>query len=227
MWSNSFYLTGHKPQMTSRSTTLGTFVAELMQKQHFTNRSLAAAAGISEGAVRNLLKFGTETDAKDPDARTLQLVAQALGINPLRLYRLAGYLPPTPDIHSVRAEFVADIFDRLSFEQQLAILGVLDAMVKIPEVSQTVQEIRDNPSHPLAGFDLHATNLTRLIANELIAKYDITEVVDLNRIEPEAQLFNYQWKNLPAGTQERVKALIKHKLALDYDPTMVDPKWRK
>ena len=97
-------------------------------------------------------------------------------------------------------------------------------MIKKPDMNQTIQEIRENPSDPLAGFDLHALQLIRLMANELIAKYDITEVVDLNRIEPEAQLFNYQWKNLPVGTQERVKALIKHKLALDYDPTMVDPK---
>jgi transcriptional regulator with XRE-family HTH domain len=227
MWSNSLYLTGRKPQMTSRATTLGAFVAELMQKQRYTNRALAAAAGISEGAVRNILKFGVEADARDPEARTLQLVAQALGINPLRLYRMAGYLPPTPDVHSVRAEFVADIFDHLTFDQQQAILSVLDTMVKKPDMNQTIQEIRENPSDPLAGFDLQAMQLIRLMANELIAKYDITEVVDLNRIEPEAQLFNYQWKNLPVGTQERVKALIKHKLALDYDPTMVDPKWRK
>jgi hypothetical protein len=30
--------------------------------------------------------------------------------------------------------------------------------------------------------------------------------------------------NLPDSVQHRVKVLIKHKLALDYDPTMVDPK---
>ncbi len=30
-----------------------------------------------------------------------------------------------------------------------------------------------------------------------------------------------------ADMQERIKALIRHKLSLDTDPTMVDEEWRK
>lgn len=213
--------------MTSRVTTLGGFITELMEKQQHSNRSLAAAAGISEGAVRNLLKYGTDTRAKDPDARTLQQVANALGVNPLRLYRLAGYLPPAPDTHSVRAEFVADVFDRLPVDKQEAVLGVLDAMADQPAVTRTVQEIRSDRLNPLAGFDLQSPHITRLMANELIAQYQMTETVDVDRIEPEAQVFQNQWKDLPQATQERIKALIRHKLSLDYDPTMVNPEWRK
>jgi transcriptional regulator with XRE-family HTH domain len=212
--------------MTSRATTLGGFIAELMEKQQHSNRSLAAAAGISEGAVRNLLKYGREPKAKDPDARTLQSVANALGVNPLRLYRLAGYLPPAPDVHSVRAEFVADVFDRLAPDKQEAVLGVIDAMADNSTVNRVVQEIRNNPSNPLAGFDLHQPRITRLIANELIVKYQMTEVVDIDKIEPDAQVFTNKWSDLPPGNQERIKALIRHKLTLQYDPTMVDPEWR-
>ena len=213
--------------MTSRATTLGGFIAELMEKHQHSNRSLAAAAGISEGAVRNLLKYGRDRGAKDPDARTLQQVADALGVNPLRLYRLAGYLSVVPDAHSVRAEFVADVFDKLPIEKQEAVLGVIDAMADNSSVTQTVREIRSDRSNPLAGFDVLAPHVARVIANELIVIYRMSEAVDITRIEPDVQVFQYKWKDLPQDTQERIKALIKHKLSLGYDPTMVDPEWRE
>lgn len=212
--------------MTSRSTTLGGFIAELMARHQYSNRSLAGVAGISEGAIRNILKHGLETDAKDPDAKTLQVIANALDVHPLRLYRLAGYLPPDEDTHSVRAEFVADIFDRLPSEKQEAVLGVLDAMAGNEKVSKTVQAIRADSDNPLAGFDLQAPKLLRVMANKLIAHYQMTEGVDISRIEDDAKIMQYKWADLPQSTQERIKALIRHKLSLDYDPTMVDPEWR-
>jgi len=150
-----------------------------------------------------------------------------MGVNPLRLYRLAGYLPSIPDTHSVRAEFVADVFDKLPVDKQEAVLGVLDAMADRPTVTNVVREIRSDRLNPLAGFDLHMPHIVRRIANELIVKYQITELVDVDRIEPDAQVFQNKWKDLPEATQERIKALIQHKLSLDYDPTMVDPEWRK
>lgn len=212
--------------MNSKATTLGRFVAELMEKNRHSNRSLATAADISEGAVRNLLKYGIDASAKDPDARTLHRVANALGVNPLRLYRLAGYLPPAPETHTVRAEFVADVFDRLPVEKQEAVLGVIDAMAESSSVTKTVNEIRTDRSNPLAGFDIHAPHLVRVMANDLIAKYQMREAVDIDNIEPDAQLYQYKWKDLPQSTQKRIKALIRHKLSLDYDPTMVDSEWR-
>ena len=212
--------------MTSRATTLGGFIAELMEKHQHSNRSLAAVAGISEGAVRNVLKYGIDAKAKEPDARTLQQVANALGVNPLRLYRLAGYLPPAADSHSVRAEFVADVFDRLPVDKQEAVLGVLDAMADSQSVSRTVQEIRSDAANPLAGFDLQSPRIARLMANELIVKYQMTEMADIDQIKQDAQVFQNKWKDLPQATQERIKALIRHKLSLDYDPTMVEPEWR-
>ena len=150
-----------------------------------------------------------------------------MGVNPLRLYRLAGYLPSVPDIHSVRAEFVADLFDKLPVDKQEAVLGVLDAMSDRPSVTNIVREIRSDRSNPLAGFDLHMPQIVRMIANELIVKYEITELADIDRIDPDALAFKYKWKELPQSTQQRIKALIQHKLSLDYDPTMVDPEWRK
>jgi hypothetical protein len=213
--------------MSSQTTTLGGFIADLMERQQHSNRSLATSARISEGAVRNLLKFGIDKNAKDPDARTIQQVAHALGVNPLRLYRLAGYLPPVPDTHSVRAEFVADVFDKLPPDKQDAVLGVLDAMADNPSVRMTVKDIRSDSSNPVSGFDLNMPIIARVIANELIVKYQMTEPIDVSRIEDDAQVFIYKWGDLYPSSQERIKALIRHKLSLQYDPTMVDPEWRR
>lgn len=212
--------------MASRANTLGQFLAELMVKHDYTNRSLAAAAGVSESAVRNLLKVGVESGAKDPDAKTLSLVAKALDVDALRLFRLAGYIPPMPAAHSVRADYLAEIFDELPSEKQDAVLGVLEAMVDKSEHKTAIREMRDEPSNPIAGIDIAMPNLARLMANHLIVQYQMTEPVEASAIDPEAQFLQYKWKDLPKEMQERVKALIRHKLSLEYDPTMVDPEWR-
>lgn len=212
--------------MASRANSLGRFVAELMEKQNHSNRSLAAAAGVSESAIRNLLKYGTDPKAKDPDARTLSQVAKALEVDALRLFRLAGYIPPQPDAHSVRAEYLADSFDILPPEKQDAVLGVMEAMIDAPSRREAIQQMRRDANNPLAGIDANFPGILRLIANHLIARYDMTEPIDVSRIEPDVEVLQNRWNNLPLDTQERIKALIRQKLSLDYDPTMVDEQWR-
>ena len=213
--------------MSSTANTLGHFITDLMAKHNHTNRSLAAAAGVSESAIRNLLKVGQEKGAKDPDARTLSLVAKALDVDALRLFRLAGYIPPEPSAHSIRADYLAEMFDVLPTEKQDAVLGVLDAMIDQPAGRIAIQEMRQNPSNLLAGIDLANPGLARTLANELIAEMQMKHANEVTRIQPEAKVLQYMWKDLPTSTQERVKALIRHKLSLDYDPTMVDPEWRE
>src|SRR4051794_28586427 len=114
--------------MATFANTLGRFLADLMRSQNHNNSSLAAVAGVSESVIRNLLKHGTDSRAKDPDPRTLRRVADALGVDAMMLFRLAGYLPPQADANSVRAEYLADVFDELPPEKQDAVLGVLEAM---------------------------------------------------------------------------------------------------
>ncbi|MBZ0298195.1 MAG: helix-turn-helix domain-containing protein [Anaerolineae bacterium] len=212
--------------MPSTASTLGRFIADLMAKHDHTNRSLAAAAGVSESAIRNLLKVGEEKGAKDPDARTLSLVAKALDVDALRLFRLAGYIPPEPSAHSIRADYLAEMFDVLPTEKQDAVLGVLEAMIDQPERREAIQEMRQNPENLLAGIDLANPGLARTLANELIAEMQMKHANEVTRIRPEIKVLQYIWKDLPASTQQRVKSLIEHKLSLDYDPTMVDPEWR-
>jgi transcriptional regulator with XRE-family HTH domain len=206
--------------------TLGAFISDLMRRQQTNNVSLAAAAGVSEGVIRNLLKHGIDSRAKDPDPRTLRQVADALGVDAITLFRLAGYIPPQANVNSVRAEYLADVFDELPPEKQDAVLGVLEAMTDSDLRRQKIHVMRQAPSNPLAGFDLNSPGLIRLLANKLIAHYQMESPNESERIEPEVQVHGYKWKDLPASTQQRVKALIEHKLSLNYDPTMVDPEWR-
>jgi len=213
--------------MVDFSNSLGSFISDLMKKQQHNNVSLAAAAGVSEGVIRNLLKHGIEARAKDPDPRTLRQVADALGIDAIMLFRLAGYLPPQSDANSVRAEYLADVFDELPVEKQDAVLGVLEAMSDKRSRKETIHAMREDPKSPLTGFDLNNPNIARLMANQLIAHYQITDPSDVDRIEPDAFIINNKWKDIPSKAQERIKSLIRHKLSLSYNPTMVDPEWRE
>lgn len=212
--------------MPSTASTLGLLIADLMTKHDHTNRSLAAAAGVSESAIRNLLKVGEEKGAKDPDARTLSLVAKALDVDALRLFRLVGYIPPEPSAHSIRADYLADMFDVLPTDKQDAVLGVLEAMIDQPTGRKAIQEMRQNPDNLLSGIDLANPRLARTMANELIAEMQMKHINEVSRIQPETKVLHYLWKDLPVSTRERVKALIRYKLSLDYDPTMVDSEWR-
>ncbi|MBI5961620.1 MAG: helix-turn-helix transcriptional regulator [Chloroflexi bacterium] len=213
--------------MSDSPYTLGAFLANLMDQQKHNNVSLAEAAGVSEGVIRNLLKVGIDPKAKDPDARTLRKIADALGVNSLKLFRLVGYIPPAPDANSVRAEYLADVFDHLPPEKQDAVMGVLEAMADAPKEKKVVQEMRLSPHKALAGIDLTFPAMIREAANHLIIQYAMTAPADVERIEPDAEIAGNPWRDLPAATRQRITALIRHKLSLDYDPTMVDPEWRK
>lgn len=213
--------------MADTPHSLGAFIADLMRKQQHNNVSLAGAADVSEGVIRNLLKHGLDSRAKDPDPRTLRRVADALGIDAIMLFRLAGYIPPQSNANSVRADYLADVFDNLPLEKQDAVLGVLEAMTIHHSQKETIQAMRETSVNPLAGLDLNFPELTRLMANELIAHYQMVAPQESARIELNVSIHGHKWKDLPPTMQLRVKALIEHKLSLEYHPTMVDPEWRK
>ena len=214
-------------QMTSSATTLGHFIAELMANTDFNNSSLAAAAGVSESVIRNLLKHGIDKRAKDPDPRTLRRVADALEVDALKLFRLAGYISPQPDAISVRAEYLGKVFDELPPEKQDAVMSVLEAMSDKPKHKKTVRAMRDDSNHPLAGFDLVNPTISRVLANQLIIKLQISQPSEVELIKDDTQVLHYRWGALPYNSQQRIKALIRHKLSLNFDPTMVDPDERE
>jgi len=213
--------------MTLSANTLGRFVADLMQKHQHNNSSLAQTARVSESAVRNLLKVGLDARAKDPDGRTLRKVADALGVDPLKLFRLAGYIPAVADRISVRAEYLGVLFDRMPPEKQEAVLSLFEALADRPQAKVNVQTMRQEAQNALAGIDLSLPGALRIAANQLITDYHMNEPQDINRIEPHAQVFAADWERLPENTRERIKALIRSKLELSFDPSMVDEPYRK
>lgn len=106
-------------------------------------------------------------------------------------------------------------------------MGVLEAMSDSHTHREAIQTMRAESENPMAGLDLASPRLMRLMANQLIAHYQMQAPRESARIEPDIKVHGTAWKDLPQSTQQRVKALIEHKISLDYDPTMVDPEWRE
>src|SRR3990172_273609 len=107
--------------------SLGYFLSQVLHDRSMTNRDLARGAGISDAAISNLLKYGSETKVKAPDAQTLRAIADFLEINPAHLFVLAGYLPAQSPT-SVRAQIIAEAFDRMLPDRQNALIGVVEAL---------------------------------------------------------------------------------------------------
>lgn len=142
------------------------------------------------------------------------------------LFRLAGYIAPAATANSVRAEYLADVFDQLPSDKQDTVMSVLEAMTEKAKTKTTIQEMRRTAHDSLAGLDLSFPAMLREAANQLIAHYAMTTPVDIDRIAPETEVLRNQWADLPKDTRERILALIRYKLSLEYDPTMVDENWR-
>ena len=213
--------------MADTSYTLGGFIADLMRKAQHSNVSLAAIAGVSEGVIRNLLKVGIDPKAKDQEPRTLRRIADALGINAIMLFRLAGYLPPQAASNSVRADYLADIFDELAPEKQDAVLGVIESMTDRITQKHSLEMMRDQLTNPLAGIELNFPQVRRLLANQLIAHYQMTQPMDVQVIEPDVTIHGTRWNELPVSLKQQVISLVRYKLSLEYNPAMVEPEWRE
>ncbi len=212
--------------------TLGGFLSRQLETRKLSNRALATGAGIAEGVVRNMLQHGISDRAKDPDPRTLSAVAVYLGIDPLILFRLAGYIPPASIGHSAYAELIATIFDQLPDDKQDAILRVVEAMAESAGERAKLDALRKGRGLALEGADLYFPHMTRDIANEIILRAGLRDIYSLDEkgtIPPDLRVTGagVKWDELPDSARKRAMGLAKAKLNLDYDPTMVDPQWRK
>lgn len=205
---------------------LGQLISQLQEITKESNRSLAKKAGVSEGAIRNLLKCGEDPKAKGPDARTLYQVANALGTDATIFFRLAGYIPPKEPGNSARSQYLARVFDQLSPEKQEAIMGVFEAMVSTSTDKTVIQKMRSDPDNPISGLDIVSLDVMRVLANKIINIYQMVEPSDVIRIEENVQVWDYKWSELSDSLKERLKALIQQKLSLNFDSTMVDIQWR-
>ena len=211
--------------------SLGDYLRDELQRRQLSNRALAIGAGVSDFAIRNMLKYGIDPRAKDPDPRTLRAVADYLGEHPLRLFILAGYVPPAPNAHSIRADIVAEIFDELDSPQQETFLKMMEVVADDMQLRHKVGGILNDISNPTAGRHFFEPDVLRYAANQLILLSKAVSANDLDKIDvinPDWELVkSWKWSQISEDNQRRIIALARSKLDMSYDPAMLDYKWRR
>ena len=70
--------------------TLGEYIKQQREKRNLSQREFARRAGLSNVAIARI----EDGSVIHPAETTLTSIATALGVEPVRLYRLIGYTPP-------------------------------------------------------------------------------------------------------------------------------------
>lgn len=68
--------------------TLGKYIERVRKSKGYSQRKLALVTGLSNTTISRIEKGGTEK----PDAESLKLIAQHLGIDEIYILQLAGYI---------------------------------------------------------------------------------------------------------------------------------------
>ncbi len=129
--------------MTNQSSLSG-FLKEVLEQRHLSSNQLAQLAGISEGSVRNLLKQGTEDEVSGPHPLVLKAICQALQLDEVYVFQLAGYLSEVSSTKTISpvAEYFGQRFDGLPPKQQKQLwetLASLEQTVGILPPSENTQ----------------------------------------------------------------------------------------
>lgn len=112
-----------------QENTLSGFMRVYLDSHQMSNRSFSRKAEVSESAIRNILKWGNDDKARDPDPGTLIKIAKAMKINPIILFELAGYLVKRSSDNSPYAKYLADTFDNAMPEVQKQIVDNFSAII--------------------------------------------------------------------------------------------------
>ena len=113
----------------SSANTLSGFMKTYLKSHKLSIRGFARKADVSEGAIRNILKWGNNDKARDPDPWTLIKAARGMKINPVILFELAGYLMERASDNSPYAKYLADEFDNASPETKEEMIRGLSSIV--------------------------------------------------------------------------------------------------
>ena len=118
--------------MTDEPQTLGSFMKQILDERGMSGNMLSQASGVSESTVRSLLKQGEDEKAPGPHPLVLRAVCDVLGLDHVRIFQLAGYIPDDyhPTHLSTDAEYVGLCFDALEPAQQTMIKGMLTSLDK-------------------------------------------------------------------------------------------------
>ncbi|MBN1564662.1 MAG: helix-turn-helix transcriptional regulator [Anaerolineae bacterium] len=112
--------------------TLGSFMKQILDERGMSGNMLAQASGVSESTVRSLLKQGEDDSAPGPHPLVLRAVCDVLGLDHVRIFQMAGYIPDDyhPTHLSPDAEYVGLCYDALEPAQQVMIKGMLTSLDK-------------------------------------------------------------------------------------------------
>jgi transcriptional regulator with XRE-family HTH domain len=118
--------------------SLSSFLKMIMKAERLSNRELAKRAFISEGAVRNILKYGTNLEKSKPDIETLIHISKALNINPSILFELSDVSLVDSKSWSPMARYIADVYDSSDMEIQSRIID--SVLIIMSDGNETVSK---------------------------------------------------------------------------------------
>lgn len=130
--------------------TLGSYIRMILNERGMSGNMLAAASGVAESTIRSLLKQGEDASAPGPHPLVLRAVCDVLGLDHVRVFQMAGYIPLDyqPAHLSPSGEYVGLCFDAMTPDQQAMLLGLiasLDRSRQLPlsgkRLEQLVQEV--------------------------------------------------------------------------------------
>jgi hypothetical protein len=128
-----------------------------------------------------LLRHGLEKKVKDPDPKTLLAVANALDLEPIFLFRLAGYIPAKIHSTSIAAEYLAHIFDELPPEKQQIALKGFEGLLENKDQRELITKINDAKTiEEMIVIDYAFPALIRVEANRIVVAHKLifTDEVD-------------------------------------------------
>ncbi|MBI5960621.1 MAG: helix-turn-helix domain-containing protein, partial [Chloroflexi bacterium] len=130
--------------------SLGSYIRMVLNERGMSANMLAQASGVAESTIRSLLKQGEDLSAPGPHPLVLRAVCDALGLDHIRIFQMAGYIPLEyqPAHLTPSGEYVGVCFDAMTPDQQAMLLGMiasLDRSKQLPlggkQMAHLVQEV--------------------------------------------------------------------------------------
>lgn len=116
-----------------RAPSLGKRIAELRAVKHWRQADLARATGLTRAYVKQIEDGGS----KEPSARTIGLLAQALDGDPIELLQCCGALPPHYREGQFREELDLVMYLRRQRRLSEEFANTLVRLIRLAEAQET------------------------------------------------------------------------------------------